>query len=331
VHRMKSGALAWTGVVWTLAGFVLAFGCYVLLVLWPVSIHPTSESTWIKRIYDIKRAAAREGRQRVIIVGGSNVHFGLQARVLSGATGRLTINFGTHAGLGLRYILANALPYIAAEDVVVLALEYDLYASRREIDPTLASYIRAYDRDYVARLPATEMISVAASVSAKELLQAYVNFKVAPAYDASLITKDGDETGNTLARRPNGKWTGATTDRGSRFFQGIPSSYSEAEINRFITRCRAKRATIIATWPSLVDLPSSHGAPAQTAQRAIREFYAQRGIPVIGTPDAALIAPNDVFDSPYHPLLSWSAAHSRALGRELASILTTRSNVISSR
>ena len=64
---------------------------------------------------------------KLLIVGGSNTAFGLDSRLLSQELGRPAVNLGLNAGLGLRYMLSEAAPFVRAGDVVLISPEYEQF------------------------------------------------------------------------------------------------------------------------------------------------------------------------------------------------------------
>lgn len=63
--------------------------------------------------------------QRLVFLGGSNVAFGLDSRMIEQKTGMRVVNYGMHAGLGLKYLLDTAKPLLCQGDVVVVMPEYN--------------------------------------------------------------------------------------------------------------------------------------------------------------------------------------------------------------
>lgn len=61
---------------------------------------------------------------RVVIIGGSSVAYGTDSRMISDSLGLHFINFGLHAGLGIKYPLEDYLNYMKKGDVVILQMEY---------------------------------------------------------------------------------------------------------------------------------------------------------------------------------------------------------------
>ena len=61
---------------------------------------------------------------KVVVIGGSNVAFGIDSKTLSDSLGMPVVNAGLHAGLGLRYILDANTPYLRKGDILVIMPEY---------------------------------------------------------------------------------------------------------------------------------------------------------------------------------------------------------------
>lgn len=73
---------------------------------------------------------------RMILVGGSNVSFGLDAELMQRKLGIPVINDGLHAGLGIAP-LRELREYIRAGDIIIISLEYQLFSSRDVMDGDL--------------------------------------------------------------------------------------------------------------------------------------------------------------------------------------------------
>lgn len=73
---------------------------------------------------------------RIILVGGSNVSFGIDAELMQQTLGIPVINDGLHAGLGI-VPLQELLEYIRPGDVVIISLEYQLFSNRDVMDGDL--------------------------------------------------------------------------------------------------------------------------------------------------------------------------------------------------
>ena len=87
-----------------------------------------SDVSWTKSIYLQKRdiAASLPGGRRVLVVGGSGVHYSVDAVELEREFRTPAVNFGLHAGLGIGPILALAADLVEPGDIVVLMPEYGI-------------------------------------------------------------------------------------------------------------------------------------------------------------------------------------------------------------
>ena len=67
---------------------------------------------------------------KVILVGGSNLPFGVKSQSIEDAVGLPVVNMGLHAGLGMDFILSEVEKDIHEGDVVIVSLEYHHFLSR---------------------------------------------------------------------------------------------------------------------------------------------------------------------------------------------------------
>jgi hypothetical protein len=70
---------------------------------------------------------------RIIFIGGSNLGFGLNSRMIKDSLSLNPINTGIGAGMGLKYMLENTLQYIKENDLIIIAPEYVHYFKDYEI------------------------------------------------------------------------------------------------------------------------------------------------------------------------------------------------------
>lgn len=78
-------------------------------------------------ILDKQRMLRVVATPRLILVGGSNLSFGVNSEMLQDSLGVSVVNAGLHAGYGLKFILDFVKPYIRPGDVVLLSPEYSQF------------------------------------------------------------------------------------------------------------------------------------------------------------------------------------------------------------
>ena len=80
---------------------------------------------------------------RIIFVGGSNLAFGLDSQRIKDSLNINVINYGLHAGIGLKYMIDDISTYATKGDIIVFAPEYEhfytiAYGESVTVTPLLA-------------------------------------------------------------------------------------------------------------------------------------------------------------------------------------------------
>ncbi len=85
---------------------------------------PRAQSTLLFAGADKDTLLKNTPSPRIIFVGGSNLSFGLNSRLIKDSLGLNPVNTGIHASLGLLYMLDKTKKYIQEGDIVVVVPEY---------------------------------------------------------------------------------------------------------------------------------------------------------------------------------------------------------------
>jgi hypothetical protein len=287
-------------------GLVLGVVAFVALLYTQLGV-PTYSSKWAYDIAQRKVSIVRAiSGPRLLLVGGSNVTFGLSAGTIEEQTGVKTVNMGTHAGWDVDYILHWIEQTARPGDTVLLALEYQLYVNRLGSE-THDDYILARDPDYFRQLPPLEKIDMATRVLFKRI-QKGLNIRLHgeklprphPPYTngAFYIDNHGDETGNTAVDAANPD----IAEPVPPLLDGIASTDTSGfdQVRRFIAWARAHGVTVLATFPNVVYRRGYDDPNAREAIREIADFYSAEGVPVVGTARDAMYPADQFFEMPYH-------------------------------
>lgn len=111
---------------------VVAFIILTLLhqTVWAQLLPPTPDIAWVQALQQKKlRAARKMDSPKIVIIGGSEAHYGLSAAILSDKTGLPAVNLGTHAGLDWSTHIELAKPVLNPGDVVLFSANYNLVNS----------------------------------------------------------------------------------------------------------------------------------------------------------------------------------------------------------
>lgn len=85
------------------------------------------DDNYLAAVLEKDRLIRGTASPKIILVGGSNLAFGIDSRMMQDSLGMNVVNMGLYAKLGLRYMLAQVKPYIKRGDVVVVVPEYDQF------------------------------------------------------------------------------------------------------------------------------------------------------------------------------------------------------------
>ena len=115
--------------------FCKKLGLFLLITIFALmaitSIFPYNKHGYIRRQLVKQDMLSRENRQpSIILVGGSNVAFGYNSKIVSDSMNMDVINFGLHAGFGLKYIIDDLSLYVKEDDIVILSPEYEHFFNK---------------------------------------------------------------------------------------------------------------------------------------------------------------------------------------------------------
>lgn len=107
----------------------LGFACFFLAVLLLVGtflVRRAKDSHIYLDEYGHKESLLKEcPSPRVVFLGGSNIAFGIDSKMVEDSIGVSAVNYGLQAGVGLRLMMVDALQYCRKGDILVVAPEYE--------------------------------------------------------------------------------------------------------------------------------------------------------------------------------------------------------------
>jgi len=316
-------SVPWRFILALPCGFLLGVGFFVAMLYTQLGAD-TQSSRWTYEIVQKKQAiAAKVSSPRLLLVGGSSGLFGLDARIIEEETGYRAVNFSSHAGLGLDYILYLAEKTARPGDTILLSLEYEFFESGFSYD-VYDDYLLAHDPVYFRQLSWLEKAQMATRVSFTRIQRGWSIKRGKPektrphAPYADALNDYGDEINNAVANRP----TPPPRDlerMADPLLQGLPSGPNDgaAALKAFFAWAKANHVTVLATFPNIIYHPEYDQANARQAVEAITDFYKSQGIPVLGTARAAMLPADQFFNTYYHLTKEAAEVRTRRLVPEL--------------
>ncbi len=283
----------------------------VLLILTPIvfptvlalSLPPQYDATYFGALdekYD--RLTSLDG-EKIVVIGGSSVAFGLDSERLERYTGMPVVNFGLYADLGTKMMLDLSLSGIGRGDVVILSPELDaqtlsLYFNSR-------SALTAIDSDYsmLSALPLGDIVSCIGSMWGFSLdkWQRYRSGQTQP-LDSIYRSEYFNEYGDFALERPaslmpigydpNNMIDLSADALGADFLEFCDY------LNDYIKKCERRGARVLFSYPPMNEL----GIEGTEADRAELCALLEENIDCtfISDIDDCILEAGYFYDSNYH-------------------------------
>lgn len=282
-----------------------------LIIIYPTLFYyqlgvPVEDTRYLAEWIALKNEYANEITERkILIISGSNTLFGISAQEIEKECNIPTVNMGSHAGLGLKYILDNARPYIRDGDIVLLPLEYVHYEEIQSFQGEYLSYVMARDVPYFQKMKLTEKIRFIFSVSPDRIVQG-IKEKYLPAkkrigeYDSIYLNKNGDMENNKNNKKLEDNALKAQI-KGTLFKNNIlPSDDSQKCLLDFLKYCNDRKVMVFVTYPAYLYSDKNFKGNDLVALNNINKFWEKNNVTVLGTYNQFLYDSGDFYDTVYH-------------------------------
>lgn len=260
-----------------------------------------AEATWVASLYHEKTKIAHDiVEPKVLVVSGSNALFDIDTEYLTRIIGRPAVNFGTHAGLGLTYILERAGREIRQGDIVLLTPEYELMLQNAAPNILTSNFVAFFDRGFIAERPFLEQLRYIFGYgilpSITETVRVMIRGRPATGRDDVRLDDLGNARGNTVA----------ASDPDKRVFD--PPSAAMAPVSpdavvalrRFAAIAAKRKATVLVAPPGLLHLAVFDSAEFAQFHAEVRSTVIGLGMVYLGDLDTGWLGRTDIYDTIYH-------------------------------
>lgn len=248
---------------------------------------------------------------KLLLVGGSGTLFGINAKEIQSATGLHTVNLGTHASLGIPFILQFTKELAKPGDTVLLIFEYELYPQEElnlsHGDEEFVDYVVAREPKYFAQLSLADEWKMFMLTSTKRLREGIKNLGHAEGpemakgiYYSGFLDECGDQTHNTVSNRPPDAVEKLASSSSTLAFGFSEKLRGFDEIASFCRWARENQIQVLATYPNLCAKPDYYRPEAQAAAREIRDNYMRLNVPVLADYTDSILPAEMFFDTLYH-------------------------------
>ncbi|WP_148058584.1 hypothetical protein [Pseudomonas frederiksbergensis] len=300
----------------------------------------------MKNWIEFKEEMARrvEG-PRVLLVGDSNVLFGMDSSRVEGLVGIPVINMGLHGGLPLDRILNVALETARSGDVVVLPLVWNYYINDYS-DPEdwMIDQIIAWDREYFDGLSMFRKLQYAKAISAENIYRNIIIkfnseavIKLNPlrrqiSKEEMMTVYNEKSTSNPyfLYSYINFNGRGDMRNTCGVLVPVTSATYSiKDKLNdksvgllvNVVKVLRAKGVAVFIAAPVQIDDEFTRGEPYQSFLAKTWKQLGDHGLPLAGSPTDFFFPKQSFFNTPFHLNCESNGDRADRLGKLLLSVM----------
>jgi hypothetical protein len=292
-----------------LALFLFVHLCLWSLILWSYTRQRPFSTEVSAIVNDKQELLENQPSPRLILVGGSNLNFGIRSPEIERRTGYHPVNMGLNIGDGLAFMLKNVKSSIRRGDVVVISPEYehfgDFYNGKGEFlyaevehrpsiirSFTIGNYLEALNKGYII---AGGILRYTAEQRGA-LIRQYLENKENP-YRRDAFNQYGDLVGHyQLTHRL--KKTDITSNPSKS--QITPEKIERAinGLNEFNAECQKRGVQVFYSFPPIPqELFERDGT---VIKRIASELRHRLQFTILDAPEEMTFPMEDFFDGYYH-------------------------------
>lgn len=284
----------------------LVFGAVALLCLAILKIIPANQQAYLAGLND-KQARLdslhESGEPKMVLVGGSNVAFGVHSGMLEAVYGLPVVNMAIHAGLRYEYMINQVSAYPAEGDVFLIFPEYSqMYDPISDAGPIIYQSLDVFPQgfQYVHQGSPYQRLKFRATATAeivqlkiKTTLGKIVGQSAGNAYKRKVFDRYGDIwTPMTLKSKYKAEDKHMDRNRGK-----LPSEDFIRLTNAFAAEAAAKGAQVYFVYPAIAEAKFDAEVARVTGQDLEQRL---EGIEIVNDP-SDYVYPNALFfDTKYH-------------------------------
>jgi hypothetical protein len=285
---------------------VLAFSALVGLVSAALFFGiPDNQKAYLAALQDKQArldSLQASGKPKMVLIGGSNVAFGLNSRKLEQAFGLPVVNMATHAGLRYEYMIRQVSDYPRPGDVYLIFPEYSqMYEPLSVGTPILYQSLEVFPQGYAycnqdgllgpVKLRANAFVEII-QLKVKRSLGRAMGMTEKNAYQRSVFDHYGDIwTPMTLKSRYKQDDKHMEKDRGL-----LPSEDFVRLTNDFAEQAKAQGATVLFLFPAVAEAKWDLEV-ARVTEKFLKE---ELRLPIVNDPADYVFANELFFDTKYH-------------------------------
>jgi hypothetical protein len=258
--------------------------------------------------------------QRIVLVGGSNLNFGIDSSIIERRTGRRVVNMGLFAALGLQFMLDEVRDHLRPGDVVVVCSEYmsllsESYYLGEQMDwPQL---FRVHPGTVLRHPPQASLVARKDRIpNVLAELATVVREAISPAQPQAIYSRRRFNVyGDVAGERERTPATPPVVGP-SYGFDPTTSGRIAERLNRFTEQCRGHGVEVVLAFPVF---PGRDYEKQADSLEALEAFFRQKLVaPILVGGREACLPIDRFFDTEYHLTLAGTRERTELLAERLA-------------
>jgi hypothetical protein len=241
---------------------------------------------------------------RLMVMGGSNVAFGIHSQELQEQTGLETVNLGMHVSLGLDYAIQCAAWHVRSGDVVLMVPEYELLISElQEGDAKIINQLLTHCPSATRYFDTSQHRGWKQFLDQDALCQAHQwvaracrRIRKSDSSDRIYQRASFNELGDVVAHY------GRTGEH--EVSKSLPEINAERldqaieKLNRLAAICRQRGAAVYLAFPPLPQ--RTYARSAEAVRRVQASLQARLEMAILNRPEESVFASDQFFDTGDH-------------------------------
>lgn len=264
-------------------------GCVVFLLTILYAIVPVSPNHYVQAYKQKCKLLDSVPSPRIIFVGGSNLAFGLDSKRIQDSLHINVINYGLHAGIGLKYMLDDVASYVQNGDILIVAPEWEQFYTAMYGEGATLPFIPRVEGCGKLQLFNQQQIITLIKGIPTYLQQNIFPQKITPkTYLASNFNQYGDEVRhwtleNKFTSHPKLIQTNFSQQFGQYFITELKKLQQQCKVYILPPACYQKA---FATW--------------QPQIKEVSLFLSKNGFPFLVSPKTFAFPEENMYDTDYH-------------------------------
>ena len=260
-----------------------------------------STNTYYGAMQDKYDALMNRTEPHILMLGGSNLAFGMDTKRISEAFDMPALNLGLHAGMKRDFYLNFAKSNIMEGDVVVLVFEYSSYIEDLMTED-ITWYVVDNNPEFMKMVPPSNMFNIARYYPVfliKKVKEALFNPNPVP--DKEAYRRDAfNEYGDVKTERYENRRTPEQIQDSVyiEIKKDIISDESVKAFREFAEYCRSKGARVYATCPSIDEYAVVY--LENNGEDFVKYYEEKTGIDMISKVTDYILPTEYFYDSDYH-------------------------------